>query len=320
MKLLNLLLVFVFTTGFCFSQSLSDSIIKTETLVKDVNFLANDSLQGRLMGSAGADKAAIYISTRFVAIGLKPLDMNGGFSMPIGNSIGNIVGAIAGKTKPEEIIVFSAHYDHVGTSDNNQDYKQIRAIPKKYNDNIYNGANDNASGVALLLSLAEYFVKEDANERTIIFIAFTGEEQGFIGSKDFASNISKPNSFKAVLNFDMVGRNSYENSVAYITGSNTNPIIKLLNNTLQQSDKSFKKRFFQSDPFTGHQLDKRSDHVPFANMGIYAVTMFATAPTDEYYHTVNDEQQTLNFPFLLKLTKAVAIAVKSLLIDAELKN
>jgi Zn-dependent M28 family amino/carboxypeptidase len=319
MKWLSILLVFVFNTVFCFSQSLTDSIIKTEALIKDVFFLASDSLQGRLMSSVGADKAAIYISTRFAAIGLKPLDMNGGFSMPIGNAIGNIVGTIAGKTKPEEIIVFSAHYDHVGTSDDNQGYKQITTIPKKYNDNIYNGANDNASGVALLLSLAEYLVKVDANERTIIFIAFTGEEQGFIGSKYFTSNISKPNSFKAVLNFDMVGRNSYENSVAYITGSKANPIIKLLNNTLQQSDKLFKKRFFQSDPFPDYQLDKRSDHVPFANMGIYAVTIFATAPTDEYYHTVNDEPQTLNFPFLQKLTQAVAVAVKPLLADAELK-
>jgi Zn-dependent M28 family amino/carboxypeptidase len=319
MKRLSLLFAFAFITGFCFSQSLADSIINTEVLFKDVNFLANDSLRGRLMGSAGADKAAVYISNRFAAIGLKPLDLNGGFSMPIGNSIGNIVGAIAGKSKAEEIIVFSAHYDHVGTSADDQGYKQIPATPKKFNDSVYNGANDNASGVALLLSLAAYFVKEAENERTIIFIAFTGEEQGFIGSKDFTANISKPNAFKAVLNFDMVGRNSYASSVAYITGKDPYPMVSLLNNTLQQSDKSFKKRFFQSDPFSIHQLDKRSDHVPFANMGIYAVTIFATAPTDEYYHTINDEIQTLNFPFLQKLTKAIALAVKPLLTGAELK-
>ena len=300
------------------SQSLADSVFKKETLQKDINFLASDSLKGRLFETAGADKAAIYISNRFLEAGLKPLDINDGFSMQVNKSVGNIVGAIPGKSRSGEFIIFSAHYDHVGTIQDELGYLQKHTTAEKKGDSIFNGANDNASGIALLLQLAEYLVKENSNERTVIFNAFTGEEEGFIGSKNFAALITKPKSIKAMINFDMVGRPDNNMAGAYITGNYPHAIISLLNNTLKSNDKKYAKNFFSSDPFPFEQLNKRSDHVPFAELGIYAVTILATSPYDKYYHTVNDEPNTLNYSYLLMLTKAVAIAVKPLLADATL--
>lgn len=316
MKRQILLITFCIITGSCLSQSLVDSIISIEKLQKDVAVLAADSLEGRLFGSPGADKAAIYISKRFKEIGLKPLEINGGFSMPVNNSLGNIVGAIPGKSRVNEIVIFSGHYDHVGLLGQTEPFMQNRVRPKKAKDSIFNGANDNASGIAFLLALAEYLVVENKNEKTIIFIAFTGEEQGFVGSKAFAAEITDPAAIKAVINFDMVGIPNNKNSGAFIAGNKTSAVIKLFNKTVKANYETTPKTFFVDDPYPMQQLDSRSDHVPFAELGIYAVSIMTTSPYNEFYHTVNDEMHTLDFPFLLKFTKVMAHAVIPLITDA----
>lgn len=315
MKRQILLITLSLITGTCFAQSLVDSIITLEKLQKDVSVLAADSLEGRLFGSAGADKAATYISNRFKEIGLKPLDIYGGFSMPVNGSLGNIIGAIPGKSRAKEIVIFSGHYDHVGLLGKAESYMQNKVRPKKTKDSIFNGANDNASGIAFLLALAEYLVLENKNEKTIIFIAFTGEEQGFIGSKSFAATISNPASIKAVINFDMVGIPFNKKGGAFVAGNNTAAIIGLFNKTIRSNYKTTPKNFFVHDPFPLQQLDSRSDHVPFQELGIYAVSIMSTSPYNDYYHTVNDEIQTLDFPFLLKFTKVMAHAVTALITD-----
>ena len=90
----------------------------------------------------------------------------------------NIVGMLPGKSKPGELILFSAHYDHEGVFDRG-----------KKKDSILNGANDNASGTTALLMLAKYFAQKNDNERTILFCAFAGEELGLLGSKDFVNHV-----------------------------------------------------------------------------------------------------------------------------------
>lgn len=319
MKKLQILTILALLTSTGFTQQLTDSIFKPETFIRDVSILAADSLEGRLTGRAGADRAALYISQRFAEIGLKPLNNNKGFSLPVENSLGNIVGTIPGKSRAGELVIFSAHYDHVGILHQGPEYMQIAAKPIKKADSIFNGANDNASGIALLLSLAAHLMKENQHERTIIFAAFTGEELGFVGSKEFAKNIADPKSVKAVINFDMVGIPRSKKAGAFVTGNETSGIINQLNKTLRSSSAIKPKPFFTSDPYPEEFLNTRSDHVPFANLGIYAVTISATSPYDKNYHTVNDEWQTLDYPFIKKMAAAVSMAVKPILIDATLK-
>ena len=114
-------------------------------------------------------------------------------------------------------------------------------------DTIYNGANDNASGVAAVISLAKYFKALDNNERTLLFIAFTGEELGLLGS-EFLANEFEPDSIVAVINIEMIGRSEYKNPKPYITGYEYSDLKKLLNKNYQEFGDKTEKEFFKSRP------------------------------------------------------------------------
>jgi hypothetical protein len=118
----------------------------------------------------------------------------------------NVAGVLPGKSKPEEIILFSAHYDHEGVF-----------IRGKKKDSIMNGANDNASGIAALLQLASYFAQRNNNERTLMFCAFSGEELGLLGSKYFVLQMDTKKII-AGINIEMIGIPQYGNKNVFITG------------------------------------------------------------------------------------------------------
>lgn len=106
------------------------------------------------------------------------------------NELSNVVAMLPGKTKPDEIVLFSAHYDHLGMK--NAD-----------GDNIYNGADDDASGVTAIINIAQYYANKDNNERTIMFAAFSAEEIGGFGSNYFSKQLN-PNSITAMINIEML--------------------------------------------------------------------------------------------------------------------
>lgn len=165
---------------FCFQtkgQINYDSIFQQQTsqLQFYVSALAHDSMQGRATGSDGMLKAAHFIAEQMKRIGLQIVKTNDGFFQRYGklshwdeHEAINVIGAIPGTSKPDELVIFSAHYDHIGKI-------------KSKKDSVFNGANDNASGTALLLQLASYYAQTKP-ERTILFIAFSGEELGLKGS------------------------------------------------------------------------------------------------------------------------------------------
>ena len=136
--------------------------------------------------------AADFIAGRFEASGLKPLAGNDTFfayyplKLKINNDTVliygiNVIGALTGMVSPDTSVIFCAHYDHVG----------VKRSGYKFNDSIYNGANDNASGVALLIELAKYYAALKTNRYTLVFIAFSGEELGLLGSEHTAKNIDQ---------------------------------------------------------------------------------------------------------------------------------
>jgi Zn-dependent M28 family amino/carboxypeptidase len=137
--------------------------IDRNTLLNDVQTLSSDSFEGRKTGSAGNFKAADYITNRFDKIGLKSYNENYKHPFIIRNRRNeqikgiNLIGYIKGKS--EKVIIISAHYDHVGIN----------------NSEIFNGADDNASGVAAILASAKYFSENKPNN-TLLFIAFDAEE------------------------------------------------------------------------------------------------------------------------------------------------
>jgi Zn-dependent M28 family amino/carboxypeptidase len=303
--ILSILFILLFITGRS-QASFVDSIITKESLEFTVSALSNDSMKGRFTAFPETKKAAEFIAVRFQEAGLNPLAGNDAFfdyyplkfkknnELTLVEAI-NVLGAIKGIESPDTVVIFSAHYDHIG---------EKNVVLKNLKDSIYNGANDNASGVALLIELAKYYTALKINRYTIIFVAFSGEELGLLGSAYTASNMNQ-SLVHAVINFDMVGRpaDSFKKNCMVIA-ENSKPIIKKLNAEIE-----FKKDFFVADRYPEEFLFTRSDHYSF-NKVVNRIFFTASAPKDQYYHTLKDELETIDFDFLFTATKNIAIACK----------
>jgi len=133
----------------------------------------------------------------------------------------NVVGMLTGKSKKNEYVIFSAHYDHLGIG------KPVEG------DSIYNGANDDAAGTTAVIMLANYFKQLGNNERTLIFAAFTAEEMGGFGSQYFSKQLN-PDQVVAMFNIEMIGTESkWGKASAYITGYEKSDMGKILQKNLQ---------------------------------------------------------------------------------------
>ena len=295
-------LLFLGLTESLSSQSINESIVK-----KHIYTLANDSMQGRKAGTEGIEKAAKYIESQFKKIGLKYFNNNSfrqTFKYKNKRSrnqeelnLFNVIGFLEGNEKKDEIVVISAHYDHLGMKSTGS------------GDLIFNGANDNATGVAAVLTLAEYFKSKNNNSRSILFIAFTAEEMGLVGSNYFGKTIS-PESIVAGINIEMIGKESpFGPNTAWLTGFQRSNFGKIIQKNLSSSE--FK---IYPDPFISYRLFFRSDNASFARLGIPAHT-FSTSPMDKDldYHKVTDEASTLNMKTITQTIKAIAIGTKSII-------
>ena len=297
-----LFLLFLSFTESLASQSINESLVK-----KHIYTLANDSMQGRKAGTEGIEKAAKYIEGQFKKIGLKYFN-NNSFRQTFNYknkrsrnqeelNLFNVVGFLEGNEKKDEIVVISAHYDHLGMKSSGA------------GDLIFNGANDNATGVAAVLALAEYFKSKNNNSRSILFIAFTAEEMGLVGSNYFGKTIS-PESIVAGINIEMIGKESpFGPNTAWLTGFQRSNFGKIIQKNLSSSE--FK---IYPDPFISYRLFFRSDNASFARLGIPAHT-FSTSPMDKDldYHKVSDEASTLNIKTITQTIKAIAIGTKSII-------
>lgn len=312
-SLLLAILVFSCAKRLYSQDSLLEAAINKNVLEELVGTLAADSFKGRFTGSPQANKAAEFIAKEFQMAGLSPIEGNQGYFMRFAGSresqVGvNVMGALVGTTRPEEVVIFCAHYDHIGTRSTNPYPGFSGGYIGRRGDTIYNGANDNASGTAAIISLARYFVQRKNNERTILFIAFAGEELGLLGSRAMASVVVPP-SIKAVVNIEMVGRpRSRNKKKPYITGFNLSNFQKLINKRLfEVNPEYYGKKFFIDDSYATQNLFQRSDNYWFAQKGIPSHTIMASSPTDIYYHSQGDETATLDFEFMTGIVRAIAV-------------
>src|SRR6187399_66529 len=309
-----LLSQFLFSFSLAKGQSsLIDSLLHTDSIRHLVRVLASDSLQGRYPGTTESLMAADFIADEFEKAGLSSVAGNNGFFQEVKTGWFNVIGAILGKSKPGQLIIFSAHYDHVGSISTNP-YPEFGGQAKaEKGDTIYNGANDNASGVSAVISLAKYFKALNNNERTLVFVDFTGEELGLLGSKYFVADC-EPDSIIAVINIEMIGRGQFSNSNPFVTGYEKSDLINILNRNYRSvSREKSKKGFFKVDINTSELLFSRSDNYSFAVKGVPAHTIMVTSASDKYYHNLNDETKTLDFNLMKKVIRAIAIGTTSLI-------
>jgi Zn-dependent M28 family amino/carboxypeptidase len=201
----------------------------------------------------------------------------------------NVVGVIPGR-RPNEMVLFSAHYDHVGTG------------ASATGDSIFNGANDDASGTTAVIELARYFKAKRRPERTLVFAAFTAEEAGGFGSRYFSRQLD-PDQIVAMFNIEMIGKPSAQGANhAWITGFERSSLGPILQEAVAGTE-----HVFDPDPYPQEDLFYRSDNATLARLGVPAHS-FSTTPidVDPDYHQVSDEVATLDLDHMTNTIRAIA--------------
>ncbi|SHN43037.1 M28 family metallopeptidase [Chitinophaga sp. CF418] len=207
----------------------------------------------------------------------------------------NVAGMIAGSGKPDEYVIFSGHYDHIGI------------LTPVEQDSIANGADDDASGVTAVLMLAKYF-KKHPPVRSILFVAFTGEEIGGYGSRYFSRQLD-PEKIVAMFNIEMIGKESkFGKNSAFITGYERSDFGQILGRNLESS-----VFHFYPDPYPEQQLFYRSDNATLARLGVPAHTISTTQiDKDTLYHSVKDEIESMDFDNITSIIQAIATSATSI--------
>lgn len=280
-------------------------LLDEDQMYADIAYLASDKLEGRTFGSKGEKKASKYIAKRFKHLGVAPAGEKGKYFQSLtvnmdndphanpsakkGPQTGeNVIGII--DNKAPYTIVLGAHYDHLGYGDFGSLHAGTRAI--------HNGADDNASGVALILELAQRF--RQFKEHNFLFILFTGEENGLWGSNYYTDHPTiNLNDVSAMINFDMVGRLT-DNKMA-INGTGTSP---------QWNELIDKNNVFQ---FTISKTESGigpSDHTSFYLMDIPSIHFFTGAHED--YHRPGDDVEKINKKGMVMIADMVTNMVRSI--------
>jgi Zn-dependent M28 family amino/carboxypeptidase len=265
-------------------------------LLRDLQTLAADDMEGREPGTPGGARARAYIVKRFSEIGIQPI---GGsyerwfrFSTPQDKAERpgvNIVGVIRGRRDPDRYIAVTAHYDHLGTK----------------NGQVFNGADDNASGVAAMLAIAHQLSLHPP-DHSILFVAFDAEETGLNGSRDFVRSPPGPLSAIALnLNLDMVARDAKNR--LYAVGTQHNPFLK---RHLEGTARPPVTLVFGHDVAGAKEEDwtRDSDHFPFHQAGIPFI--YFGVEDYEQHHKPTDDAQTVTKEFFVGAANTILAAVR----------
>ncbi|WP_261512049.1 M28 family metallopeptidase [Chryseobacterium paludis] len=282
--------------------------IKIDDLKKNLYVIASDEMEGRDTGSPGQKKAGEYMVNFYKEHGISfpktlgsyyqkvPasfMQQRGGRNLPDSE---NILAFIEGSEKPEEIVVISGHYDHVGTK----------------NGVVYNGADDDGSGTVAVMEIAKAFqsAKKAGNgpKRSILFLHVTGEEHGLFGSEYYTDNPVFPLAHTVVdLNIDMIGRDDPENrgkNYVYVIGSEMlSSQLKVINEAANKKTSNLELNYKYDDPNDPDRLYYRSDHYNFAKNNIPVAFFFDGIHED--YHKPTDDVEKIDFSLLQKRAQLV---------------
>ncbi|MFY0253061.1 M28 family peptidase [Chitinophaga sp. 30R24] len=278
-------------------SAVAQSAIDSSQLMKDIRTLSDDKFEGRKVGTPGNRMAQFYIIDRFKKIGLTPYHntyeypfyFQGGDKRIMGT---NLYGYIPGKLST--VIVISAHYDHLGIKPN-----------ANGQDSIFNGADDNASGVGGLLALATYF-KQHPPRYTLIFAALDGEEEGLQGAKAFVQQPPVPlTQIRMNVNMDMIAHNDKNELYAcgtyqfpdlkkYIDAVANGVTVKLLTG----HDSGIEDWTKQSDQYAFY-----AQQIPFLYFGV---------EDHPDYHHITDKYARINHSFYYRSVQAILAVVKQL--------
>jgi Zn-dependent M28 family amino/carboxypeptidase len=280
-----------------FLQALSFDLKANSALLHDIQQLSDEPMAGRKTAQPGAELARQYIGQRFADLGLVALQPD--FQHPFDYSIGfvdklgvNLIAALKGCNNADRYIVMTAHYDHLGT------------IAGK----VYNGADDNASGVATMLALAALLKTQPCPSYSYLFIATDAEESGLHGAKAFVAEPPVPlQQLILNINLDMLSRGERANHL-YLYGAHSLPGVT---DYLNAGDFSvnLKLRHRGKGLRGQNRLDwaNASDHAPFRRAGI--PYLFFGVDTHTHYHTPQDDWQNIDPAYLQRMFESLSSIV-----------
>jgi hypothetical protein len=276
--------------------------IDSVRLLDDLARLADDSMRGRLSGTAENAKARAYVAARFDALGLGTV--GAGRVQPFSFSRAgatvqgaNVVGVVRGTERPDRYLVVTAHYDHVG----------VRAPAN--GDSIWNGADDNASGVAALLAIAEQVAKAPARH-SILFVALDAEEQGLEGAKAFVAAPPVPREAIVLnVNMDMVSLSPRDE--LYAAGAAKYPNLRApLERVAARATITLRLGHDTPVPTPQDDWTSQSDHGAFHAAGIPFV--YFGVEDHPHYHKPTDEVRNVTTGFYVRAVRTVLDAVREL--------
>lgn len=286
-------------TALLFAQtfSLSAQDIPKDRIVNIISTLASDEMKGRKFGTPENEKAAEYIASEFKKDNLAYC-VGDSYLIPFeykGKKGFNVCGIKKGTSAKS--LAFSGHFDHIGTNN-------------KEGDNIYNGADDDASGISTVIGLADYF-KDKKTDYSLVFMTFNAEEIGLIGSKALADNEKlNPvlNNITALFNFEMLATESqFGKNAVFMTGDEFSDFDELINQNAVNGLKVY------PDPYTNEQLFYRSDNVNFVKKKIIAHSISTVDMTKAtHYHAVNDDLKIVDAENLTAIINNFAKTIEKL--------
>lgn len=275
-----------------------------DRIAADIRYLAADAREGRGVGTAGLDSAAHYIARRFAEAGLRPGSPRGYLqafaidaSAPAaahagvaGGPVANVVALLPGRgALAGGAVVIGAHYDHLGRGG-------FGSLAPDSTGVVHNGADDNASGTAAIVEVARLLAGREApNHRAVVFVAFTAEELGLIGSTHYVGSPARPlDSTVAMLNLDMVGRLRNGRIAAF--GAETAREFPQLVDSLNIA--------YGLDLAASGDGYGRSDHQSFFAAGVPVLHFFTGSHED--YHRPGDDPEKINVAGIVRIARFVA--------------
>ncbi|WP_445733301.1 M28 family metallopeptidase [Mariniflexile sp.] len=310
-KIALLLCASVFTLGCCTSQNKNmpkpdanpedyASIITAENLKESLYTYASDEFEGRKTGEPGQKKAVEFIKNHYISLGIESPIAEGDYFQEIPASYfkgdikdsENVLAYIKGSEKPDEVIVISAHLDHIGISKNGD---------------INNGADDDGSGTVAILEIAKAFKaaadKGNRPKRTILFLHVTGEEIGLFGSRYYTEvdPVFPLKNTVADLNIDMIGRvdPKHENQRNYLYLIGSDKLSKQLHEVSEAVNKKYFNMEFDytyNDDNDPNRFYYRSDHYSFAKNNVPVIFYFNGSHAD--YHKPSDTPDKIQYDLL----------------------
>ena len=272
--------------------------VAEENVIKTLSYLTSDELEGRDSGSKGIEKAAVYLENLLQENGIKPYFKT--YRDTLSNydkTSYNIVGYIEGTDKKlkNEFVVIGAHYDHIGMLQNGVN-----------GDVIVNGANDNATGTTAVTEVAKYFAKFKNNKRSVLFVFFSAEEKGLLGSKHLAAKLKEQKmDLYFMFNFEMIGVPMKDKGMDfYLTGFGKSNMATTMN------EYAGEKLVGYLPIETKYMLFRASDNYPFFtefNVPAQTVSTF-DFENFQFYHQPDDEFELMDTKHMTTvITKTIPV-------------